>query len=151
MAAHTGAASYSDTTYAISATLPATYNAAGYALLTFTTLDRVSTFPEFGAQSNTTEFVPITGAIEYIKGARRYGTGDILLADMPLDAGQVLLKAAEAGQLPYSLEITYPDGEIHYAEILVSSWKLSGASEGTVKTRTATVSLGRVPVEVAAP
>lgn len=152
MAAHTSAASFSDTIYAISAALPATYDAAGYGAttITYTTIGRVQSFPEFGAQSNIGEFVPITGAVEYIKGARRYGSGDMVVADIPADAGQVILKAAEASQNHYSMKITYPDGEIHYLDVLVAGWKLSGASEGTVMTRTATISVCKQPVIVAA-
>lgn len=152
MAAHTGIASFSDTTYAISASLPATYDAAGYAstTITYTTIGKVQSFPEFGSQSPVNEFVPINGAVEYFKGARRYGSGPMVVGDLPADAGQVLLKAAEASQNPYSMKITYPDGEVHYLEVLVSSWKLSGAQEGTAMTRTADISLQRAPVVVAA-
>lgn len=153
MAAHTGIASFSDTTYAISASLPATYDAAGYGstTITYTTIGKVQSFPEFGAQSPVNEFVPIDGAVEYFKGARRYGSGPMVVGDLPADGGQVIVKAAEASQNPYSMKITYPDGEVHYLEVLVSSWKLSGAQEGTAMTRTADISLQREPVIVAAP
>lgn len=152
MAAHTAVASFSDTIYAISASLPATYDAAGYGstAITYTTIGKVQSFPEFGAQANVNEFVPITGAVEYYKGARRYGSGDMVVGDVPANAGQVILKAAEASQNHYSMKITYPDGEIHYVDVIVSSWKLSGASEGTAMTRVATLSLSKDPVIVAA-
>lgn len=152
MPAHAGIASFSDATYSISATLPATYDSAGYGstAITFTEIGKVQSFPEFGSQSNVNEFVPIKGAVEYYKGARRYGSGPMVVGDLPANAGQVIVKAAEASQAPYSMKITYPDGEIHYLEVLVSSWKLSGAQEGTAMTRTADISLMRVPVVVAA-
>jgi len=152
MAAHTDVASFSDTVYAISASLPATYDAAGYGstAITYTTIGKVQSFPEFGSTSNVNEFVPITGAVEYYKGARRYGSGDMVVGDVPADAGQVILKAAEASQAHYSMKITYPDNEIHYLDVIVSSWKLSGASEGTAMTRVATLSMSKNPVVVAA-
>lgn len=152
MPAHTGIASFSDTIYAISATRPSTFDAAGYGstTITYTTIGKVQSFPEFGSQSPVNEFVPINGAVEYFKGARRYGSGPMVVGDLPSDAGQILLKAAEAAQVPYSIKITYPDGEIHYLDVLVSSWKLSGAQEGTAMTRTADLSLQRAPVVVAA-
>lgn len=152
MPAHSGIASFSDTIYAISASLPATYDAAGYAAttITYTAIGKVQSFPEFGSQSNVNEFIPINGAVEYFKGARRYGSGPMVVGDLPADSGQVLVKAAEAAQVPYSMKITYPDGEVHYLEVLVSSWKLSGAQEGTAMTRTADLSLMRAPVIVAA-
>lgn len=153
MAAHSGAASFTDTIYAISASLPATYDAAGYGstAITYTTIDRVQSFPEFGAQSNTNEFIPVKGAIEQIKGQRRYGNGPMVCADMPGDAGQVIVKAAEASSNHYSMKITYPDTEVHYLDVIVTSWLLSGSSgDGAVMTRSAGIAVQRDPVVVAA-
>ena len=50
-AAHTGAASFTDTIYAISAGLPASYDASGYGAttITWTTIGKVESFPEFGS------------------------------------------------------------------------------------------------------
>ena len=152
MAAHTAAASFTDTTYAISASLPATYDAAGYGAttITYTTIGRVESFPEFGSQRNVTEFRPISGAVEKLKGAPNYGGGPMVMADVPADAGQVIGKAAEASANHYSMKITYPDGEIHYLDVLVASWRLAPAAEGGVMKRTADVQLCKAPVVVAA-
>ncbi len=152
MAAHSAAASFTDTTYAISAGLPATYDAAGYAAttITYTTIGRVESFPEIGATREVNKFTPISGAVEYLKGTAEYGSGDMVLADMPTDAGQVIAKAAAASSAHYSMKITYPDGEVHYLDVLVSSWKLSQAQSGGVMKRTATISVCKEPVVVAA-
>lgn len=151
MAAHSAAASFTDTTYAISAGLPATYDAAGYAAttITYTTIGRVESFPEIGATREVNKFTPISGAVEYLKGTAEYGSGDMVLADMPTDAGQVIAKAAAASSAHYSMKITYPDGEVHYLDVLVSSWKLSQAQSGGVMKRTATISVCKDPVVVA--
>ena len=152
MAAHSAAASFTDTTYAISAGLPATHDAAGYAAttITYTTIGRVESFPEIGATREVNKFTPISGAVEYLKGTAEYGSGDMVLADMPTDAGQVIAKAAAASSAHYSMKITYPDGEVHYLDVLVSSWKLSQAQSGGVMKRTATISVCKDPVVVAA-
>ena len=152
MAAHASAASFTDTTYAISASLPATYDASGYGAttITYTTIGKVTSFPEMGATRPVSEFVPITGAVEYLKGAPRYGSGPMIMADIPADTGQVIVKAADASSAHYSMKITYPDGEIHYLDVLVSSWQLSGAAEGGVMSRTATINVCKAPVIVAA-
>ena len=152
MAAHSAAASFTDTTYAISAGLPATYDAAGYAAttITYTTIGRVESFPEIGATREVNKFTPISGAVEYLKGTAEYGSGDMVLADMPTDVGQVIAKAAAASSAHYSMKITYPDGEVHYLDVLVSSWKLSQAQSGGVMKRTATISVCKEPVVVAA-
>jgi len=152
MTAHASAASFTDTIYAISAGLPATYDAAGYAAttITYTTIGKVETFPEIGSTRPITEFVPITGAVEFLKGAPRYGQGDMTMADIPSDAGQVIMKAADASANHYSMKITYPDSEVHYLDVIVAGWRLSAAKEGAVMTRTATIAVCKAPVVVAA-
>jgi hypothetical protein len=152
MPGHSSVATHTDTAYAISASLPATYNAAGYAAVTpYTLIGKVSDFTPYGSERPVNEFVPIAGPVEYIKGAPRYGSGDIMMADMPLDAGQVILAAAEASQNHYSLKITYPDGEIHYLDVINSSWRISQGKEGAAMMRTGKLSVCKAPVIVAAP
>lgn len=152
MAAHTAVASFTDTTYAISATLPATYDAAGYGAtgITYTAIGKVQSFLPFGSKRAVNEFRPVSGAIEFIKGAPNYGAGDMVMADVPADAGQVILKAAEAADEHYSMKITYPDGEIHYLDVLCSGWVLSQSAEGAAMIRTATLNICKAPVVVAA-
>jgi hypothetical protein len=152
-AGHASAASFTDTLYAISATLPATYDAAGYGLtsLVYTQIGRVQNFPTYGSRRQVNKFSPVAGAIEKLKGAPDYGDGDLIMADMPLDAGQVICKAAEASPNHYSLKITYPDGEIHYLDVLVCAWFLAQAAQGGFMLRTATLGICKAPVVVAAP
>lgn len=152
MAAHTGAASFTDATYAISASLPATYDTAGYGAttITYTAIGKVETFPEFGSTREVNKFQPINGAVEYAKGAVEYGGGEMVMADVPADAGQVIMKAADASANHYSMKITYPDGEIHYLDVLVSGWKLSSQGSGEFMKRTATINVCKAPVVVAA-
>ena len=152
MAAHTVPAGFSDTTYAICATLPATYDAAGYAAsgLTYTVIGQIESFPESGEERAINEFKPITGAVTKAKGAPNYGGGPAVMADIPADAGQTILKAACASENRYSIKVTYPDTDVHYLDVLVASWRLSQAAEGGFMKRTAGIYLCRDPVIVAA-
>lgn len=152
MAAHTAIASHSEATYAISAGLPATYDAAGYAAttITYTAIGKVESFPEFGREQSINEFTPIKGGVEYYKGVEKYGTGDMVVGDVPADAGQVIVKAASESSNHYSMKITYADGEVHYLDVLVASWKLTQAAEGNAMKRTAMLAVCRAPVIVAA-
>lgn len=152
MAAHTAVASHTDAIYAVSASLPATYDAAGYGAttITYTTIGKMQEFMPYGSKRAVNEFVPINGAVEYTKGVPRYGQGSLVMGDIPADAGQVILKAADASSNHYSLKITYPDGEIHYLDIIVAGWELSGGKEGAPMIRTATVAICKAPVVVAA-
>ena len=152
-AAHTGPAGFSDTTYSISASLPATYDATGYGTTTgiaWTLIGSVESFPEIGEDRPTAEFRPISGAVTTVKGASRYGGGDMVMADIPADAGQVICKAAVASENHYSMKITYPDGEIHYLDVMLTSWKLVQQAEGAFMKRTCGVMVQRDPVVVAA-
>ena len=118
MTAHTDVATHTSATYAISAGLPATYDAAGYAAttITYTSIGKMAKFPTYGSRRAVTNFPMISEGIAKIKGAADYGGGDLMMADVPADAGQVILKAAEASSNHYSLKITYADGEVHYMD-----------------------------------
>lgn len=152
MAAHTDVASITDTIYSISDDLPATYDAAGYAAtgVTWTAIGQVSQFLPYGSKRPVNKFQPIRGAVQKTKGSPDYGDGDMQMADVPADAGQIILKAAEASANHYSLKIQYSDGEIHYLDVIVASWELSGGKEGDPLIRTATVGICKAPVVVAA-
>lgn len=152
MTAHTAAASQTDTIYAISAALPATYDAAGYGAtsMVYSTIGDVSSAMAHGSKRTVNKFQPIAGAVQKTKGSPDYGDGDMQMADIPADAGQVILKAAEASANHYSMKITYADGEKHYLDIIVSSWDLSGGKEGDPLIRTATIGICKAPVIVAA-
>lgn len=154
-AAHTAVEFFSDgagTIYAISAGLPATYDAAGYAAttITYTSIGKPKTFPQFGSKRGLQEWTPISGGVEKGKGAPNYGGGQSTWGDVPADAGQVILKAAEASAAHYSLKITFPDGEVMYLDVLVCSWELSSASSGSPVERLCEIQLCRAPVVVAA-
>jgi hypothetical protein len=152
MTAHVNVASITDTIYAVSATLPATYDAAGYAAtgMVYTTLGKVSQFLPYGSKRTVNKFQHIAGGVEKTKGSPDYGDGDMQMGDIPADVGQVILKAAEASANHYSLKITYSDGEIHYLDIIVAGWQLSGGKEGDPLIRTATLGICKAPVIVAA-
>ena len=152
MPAHTDVASHTDAIYAISATLPATYDAAGYAstTITYTEIGKVSSFLPYGANRTVNAWRPIRGPVEYMKGTPEYGSGDMQMGDIPADPGQVILAAAEASSAHYSLKITYPDGEVHYLDVINSKWQLSGGGEGVPMVRTATLNVCKRPVVVPA-
>lgn len=151
--AHTSAASFTDATYAISATLPASYDAVGYGLtsIVYTLIGRVQDFTPYGSKRPVQKFTPIAGPVEKSKGAPDYGQGDLVCADMPADAGQIILKAAEASQNHYSLKVTYADGEVHYLDVINTSWVLSAAKNAEFMLRTASLEINKAPVVVAAP
>jgi hypothetical protein len=111
----------------------------------------MESFPAYGSVRTVAEFRPIAGSVEKIKGAPDYGGGEAVMADMPADAGQVILKAAAASPNHYSMKVTLPDGEVHYLDIMNMSWSLSQAVEAAFLKRTADIQVQKEPVVVAAP
>jgi hypothetical protein len=152
-AAHTGVESVTNATFAISATLPATYDAAGYGLtsIVYTLISEIESFSAYGSVRAITKFQPISGPVEKMKGPPDYGDIDISMADLPLDAGQVILKAAEASSSHYSLKVTYADGEIHYLDFVNFSWSLNVGKAGEALNRLAKLGVCKAPVIVPAP
>ena len=103
-AAHTAVESLTDTTYSISAGLPASYDASGYGAttITYTAIGKMSTVTPYGSMRTVNVFNPISGAKEKTMGTADYGEIDLVFGDVPADAGQVIVKAAEASSNHFS-------------------------------------------------
>lgn len=153
-AAHTAIEPATGTTYAVSATLPATYDAAGYAAttITYTAIGKVQTFPEIGLNRAVGTFQPIASAVEKFDGTPNYGGGDAMIGDVVGDAGQAILKTASEAttRAHVSIKVTRPDTAVAYLDCLVSSWQLSQAQENTPYVRKCHIEICREPVIVAA-
>ena len=153
MVARTTVESLTGALYAISAALPATYDAAGYGATTmvYTAIGSVESSSNYGSKRSVTTFIPINGAVQKVKGTPDYGVLSMTYGDIPLDTGQIIVKAAEASANHYSLKITYIDGEIHYIDVLCSSYEYQAAKAGDVKKVMATLNICAAPVLIAAP
>ena len=151
--ARTTVESLTGATYAMCAALPATYDAAGYGLtsLTYTAVGDVESVNPYGSKRSVNSFVPINGATQKTKGTPDYGKIGMVFAHTPTDAGQIIVKAAEVSANHYSLKITYPDGEVHYLDVLVSSFEYQAAKSGDVVKVSASLEICKAPVVVAAP
>lgn len=151
--AHVGVAAYTGNKYYISDTLPDTYDAPGYQStdIIWTPIVGVSDFPSYGSKRAVGNFTPIDGAIEKFVGASNYGSGNIVCADLPTDAGQVKLKAADASNgVHNSIKVLNVDGEIDFLDVIVAGWELAPAKENVAKTRTGMIEVCKAPVNVAA-
>lgn len=149
----------SGATFAISATLPATYDAAGYGAtaMVYTACGDVENFGNHGVTATITEFTPVgTAIVAKVKGSKNYGTMSMMLADIPAEAGRVLLEAAAESTAHYSVKITYPlgDGEatgaIHYLDVLVAKKENQDGAVNDVRKLAVDLAICRKPVVVAA-
>jgi len=141
------------TTLAISAGLPATYDAAGYGAttITYTLIGEIENFGTHGVTAGIAEFTPVsTGEVAKVKGNKNYGTKSLTLGSVPSNAGQVIIDAAVESTARYSAKLTYPSGAIHYLDVLVSKAEYVDGAAGDVQKRGVDLAICRRPTIVAA-
>ncbi len=112
------------TTFGVSASAPATFNAAGYDALTFTPVGEVTDVGEFGYEFALVIHNPIAtrGTVKR-KGSRNAGTIALQLGLDTDDAGQILLKAAANSDSDYYFKVADQKGDIYYFAGQVMSFK----------------------------
>lgn len=138
------------TTIALSAAAPATFDAAGYAALTFTTVGGVESLPAFGATTTVNSFQPLNGPQEKHKGPTNYGSLQVPMALDKADAGQTLLRTAAApnNNALYSFKVSFPNGDARYFQGRVFGMQETPGSATNVLMMTSTVEVTTVVVKV---
>ena len=135
----------------VSAATPETFDAAGYAALSWTDVGEASEVPEFGATYSAVTFTPLkTGVVNKFHGELNYGSITIPLGYDSADAGQIILLAALASKDEISFRETRSDGTIRYIMGKVMSFP-RGQSVGSVNMASCNIEFTRADVEVAAP
>ncbi len=111
-------------TIAISVAAPATQDVAGYATLTYTEGGNCEKIGTIGATFAKTEFQPLKGPKQKLKGSADYGSLQPSFALDPTDAGQTLFKAAADNETNtlYSFCVTFQSGEKRYFQGRVFGW-----------------------------
>ena len=119
----TSAFTSSGTTVAVSAALPATFNTAGYAALTFTDLGEVTQLGEIGREYEPVKHQPLADRETYtLKGNFSSPEVTMQMARIPSDAGQAILVAGLDSDARHSFEVTLPDGTILYFTSAIFSY-----------------------------
>lgn len=145
------------TTIGISAALPATYNEAGYAALTFTKIGEITDGGSHGRTYAVVNHNPIdTRGTQKFKGSFNEGQKTIQLAVDPEDAGQLVVKTALDDDADYAFCVTYQDGSKDYFLAKVTSWSKSTTTVDTMYTASVGLELttakdGTGIIEVPAP
>ena len=145
------------TLIAVSAAAPATFDAVGYAALTFSAIGEITDGGSHGRTYAEVTHQPIdTRSTQKLKGGFNEGTKTLQLAIDDADPGQVILKAALLSDSPFSFKVTYQGGAIDYFQALVLSFEKATAGVDSILSATVQLSLtssktGVGIVEVAAP
>jgi hypothetical protein len=138
MTVHSSAGS----TIKISAGTPATFNSAGYAALTLTTIGEVVDGGEFGREYNLITHNPLaTRGTTKLKGSFDEGSITLQLGLDTDDAGQILAKSASLSDADYSFEVATQNGDKYYFQAKVMSFKVGVGSVDQVTTATIQVEI----------
>lgn len=145
------AQSSAGTTFALSAALPATYDAAGFGALTFTDVGEVTNIGEFGKVYDLITHNPLaTRKTEKLKGAYNNGSATLTLAIDKDDAGQILATDGLDSDAAYAAEVTYQDGSIDYFTVLIMSFTTNVAGVNDVLSGSINIEIDSEIVPVAA-
>ena len=109
---------------AISVAAPATQDVAGYTALTYTEAGNCEKIGTIGATFAKTEFQPLKGPKQKLKGSADYGSLQPQFALDESDAGQTLFRTAadEETNALYSVRVTYQSGAKRYFQGRVFGW-----------------------------
>ena len=137
------------TTLSISAAAPATYNAVGFAALTWTEIGEVSDLGEFGRQYNLVTFNTL-GNRRTVKRKGSYNDGTIAaqMARAPSDAGKTILTAAVDSDASYSIKVVLQDGTIFYTTAQVMSYTTNVGNVDQITSATVNLEIDNDIVEV---
>lgn len=123
-----GLTTASGTCLSVSTGNPASWNAAGFAALTWTTVGELESIPEFiieHAQANFTNLC--TGKSKILKGSENPISGDVMVGMDRDDAGQAMMTTARQSKTQeLSFKIAEPNGDIVYFKALVMKEKIVG-------------------------
>lgn len=99
-----------------------------------------------GQEWATTDFSPLAGGSKISKGGFNSGTLDATIAWDVTDAGMVILETSYASKtLENAIKITYPNGEIYFAQGLVTKLLLPSGGQDDVMMRELTIGLNHRP------
>ncbi|WP_299082827.1 hypothetical protein [uncultured Paraglaciecola sp.] len=130
------------TTLKVTSAAPATFDVAGYAALTFTTVGEITNLGEFGSEATLITHSSIDNKIiRKFKGSVNIGSMNMTLGLDTDDAGQILMKAGQALDLPSAFELTTQNGDIYYFQAMIMSFKPNPAGVDDVLTASCTLEL----------
>lgn len=136
-------------TIAVTATAPATLDAAGFGALTYTTVAEVTDIGVFGKTVSKVTHVPLsTGVTIKRKGVIDAGTITLKMARAPTDAGQTVLLAALDSTATYSFCVTLQNGTKLYFLALVMSYTTTVGAAGSITAADTSLDITTVPIAV---
>lgn len=135
-------------TLGISASLPATFDAAGFNALTYTAVGEITDLGEFGAEYNLVTYTALgQRQTKKLKGSYNNGALQLQLGRDTTDAGQTLLRTALSSDNSYSFRVTLQNATRLQFTGKVMSYKTSVGSVDQITGAQSTIEIDSVIVE----
>lgn len=135
------------TTIHVSASAPATYDAAGFAALSWTKVGEVVDLGTYGKKYNLVTHNPIDDR-KTVKRAGSYNSGamSVKMARVPADGGQTILVAQQGNVI--SVKITLSNTTVNYFQATVMGYSTEIGSVDTITSATVDLEVTEDIVEV---
>ena len=132
-----------------SASVPATYDQAGYEALTYQVIANIDSIPTFGASRNLVEFNPLKEIdVVKIKGSRNNGSMSVTLALVEDSVSIPTLELAESSEESFSFYVETQSGAKRYFTGKVMSFQTTVGTVDDVTMAEFTVELEKKPFKV---
>lgn len=129
-------------TLGISAGPPLTFDAAGYAALTFALIGEITDMGSHGGTNSLVTHSPIgTRLVQKLKGVRNEGAKTVQLAIERTNPGQILLNTASKSDATYYFKQLYQGGDIDYFPAKVMSFVKATGGPDSIRAGTVTLEL----------
>jgi hypothetical protein len=135
------------TTLQVSASIPATFDGAGYAAV-FTAspgpaiVGEITDLGEFGREFALVTHMPVgSRGTQKFKGSFNEGTMALSLGLDTDDAGQIIMKTASLSDNNFSFMVTTQNGDKYFFQAKVMSFKVNVAGVDSITTATTTLEL----------
>lgn len=143
------------TIVSVSASAPATYDATGFAALTWSACGELADLPAFGAEAALATHTPLkTGIVAKRRGSLNYGSVTLTMALSSDDAGQAVLQtkgeAAAGSAAQVSVKVALVNGDIQYFTAQVMSYKTNVGNADAITMAEVTLEIDNSVVKVAA-
>ena len=132
---------------------PATYDAAGFAALSWSTCGELAELPSFGAEAALATHTPLaTGIVAKRRGSLNYGSVALTMALSDDDLGQGILQtAAEAGagaDAQVAVKVELVNGETQYFTAQVMSYKTNVGNADAITMAEVTLEIDNSVIKV---
>lgn len=144
MPANLGVATSAGSTLSVVAAgaAPATFDAVGYAALSWVQVGEIVDLGEFGREYNLITHNPIGNrSTQKFKGSFNEGQLNLSLGLQTDDAGQIIIKAASISDLSFSYRILTQNGDAYYMRAQCLKWKVGVGSVDQITAASTTLEI----------